>query len=308
MNLIEKLQTRGIVVFDDVYNTEEITELKKTLNKNCDYINQGDDRRYSGKGGTVKCEYVELQKIYELGLIEKIINKNLRGIIHRIIPDGVMWRFYYIKTPPKQKRPHFIPKGGGIGDFHFDRENPVYDDKRIDFIDFSIYLNEVGENDGNYAFYPKSPKNKPLGFEKIINIYGKPGTVIVSRVDWYHSATPNTNVNSRHLIRIAFCKNFFDVDDYIDERKFLGPFYKKKGDNFLSYIFSGDRRWYKNVQQEHVEYNNQLNFKSPETNSRMNFSLMGKTTDLNKEWNPKEIIEISLWQLFKNLIKRFIKR
>ena len=40
----------------------------------------------------------------------------------------------------------------------------------------------------------------------------------------------------------------------------------------------------------------------------MNFSLMGKTTDLNKEWNPKEIIEISLWQLFKNLIKRFIKR
>ena len=62
------------------------------------------------------------------------------------------------------------------------------------------------------------------------------------------------------------------------------------------------------MQQEHAEYNNQLNFKSPETNSRMNFSLMGKTTDLNKEWNPKEIIEISLWQLFKNLIKRFIKR
>ena len=171
MDLIKKLQTRGIVVFDNVYDQNTIKELKYILDKNSQSTSQGDDRRYGGKGGTVKCEYVELQKLYELGLVEKIMNKNLRGIMHQIMPDGIMWRFYYIKSPPNQVRPHFIPKGGGIGDFHFDRENPVYDDKRIDFIDFSIYLSEVGKNDGNYAFYPKSPKTKPLGFEKIINVY-----------------------------------------------------------------------------------------------------------------------------------------
>ena len=69
-------------------------------------------------------------------------------------------------------------------------------------------MNDVGENDGNYAFYPSSSKRKPLGFEKIINVYGKAGTVITSRVDWFHSATPNINKNPRHLLRIALCKNF----------------------------------------------------------------------------------------------------
>ena len=53
-----------------------------------------------------------------------------------------------------------------------------------------------------------------LGFEEIINVYGKAGTLIVSRVDWYHSATPNLNKNNRHLIRVALCKNFFDIDEH----------------------------------------------------------------------------------------------
>lgn len=306
MNLIETLQKRGIAVFDNVFSEDEIKFLKEKFVENCDFSSQGDDRRYGGKGGTVRCKYLELGGIYKLGLIEKIINKNLRGLIKTIMPDGQVWRFYYIQTPPNQVRPHFIPKGGGIGDFHYDRKNPVYNDDRIDFIDFSIYLNDVSENDGNYAFYPNSPTKKPLGFEKIINVYGKAGTVIVSRVDWFHSATPNMNQNPRHLLRIALCKNFFDIDDYYEERKNISNHYKGK-DHFLSFIFGSDRRWYKEVKIEEIE-NNNLKFISPKTNGRINFSIKGKTTEANKEWNPGEIIENSLFQIFKNFIKRILKR
>lgn len=306
MNLIETLEKRGIAVFNNVFNEGEIKFLKENFIENCDFSGQGDDRRYGGKGGTVRCKYLELEGIYKLGLIDKIFNKNLRGLINTIMPDGQVWRFYYIQSPPNQTRPHFIPKGGGIGDFHYDRKNPVYRDDRIDFIDFSIYLNDVYENDGNYAFYPKSPTRKPLGFEKIINIYGKAGTVIVSRVDWFHSATPNMNQNPRHLLRIALCKNFFDIDDYYEERKNISTHYKDK-DDFLSFIFGSDRRWYKEVRMKKIETSN-LKFISPKTNGRINFSIKGKTTDANKEWNPGEIIENSLFQIFKNFIKRIFNK
>ena len=259
MNLKQTLQKRGIAVFDNIFDEQEIKFLRDKFIENCDYADQGDDRRYGGKGGTVKCKYLELKDIYKLGLLEKIINSKFKRIIKSIMPDGQVWRFYYIQTPPNQSRPHFIPKGGGIGDFHYDRKNPVYKDERIDFIDFSIYLNDVGENDGNYAFYPSSPKRKPLGFEKIINVYGKAGTVITSRVDWFHSATPNINKNPRHLLRIALCKNFFDIDDYFEERKEISKYYKGK-DEFFSFIFGSDRRWYKGVKINGLSEKNILNF------------------------------------------------
>lgn len=306
MNLVETLQKRGIAVFNNIFDDETVKKLRDILEKNSSFSEQGDQRRYGGKGGTVRCKYLELQNLFDLNLIETIINEKMKSIIQRIIPDGQVWRFYYIQTPSNQKRPHFIPKGGGIGDFHVDRNNPVYNDNRIDFVDFSIYLNDVNKNDGNYAFYPSTPKKKPLGFEKIINVYGKAGTVIVSRVDWYHSATPNINNNNRHLIRVALCKNFFDIDDYYEERKFLANYYKNK-DGFLSFIFGSNRKWYKKVNQPTIIIK-KLKFISPETNGRINFSITGKRTNENKEWNPNEIIKNSFLQILKNFVKRLLKR
>lgn len=307
MDLNQILKKRGIAIFDNIFNHDEINFLKKKFIENCHDIKQGSQIRYGGQGGAVKCKYLELEDIFKLGLLENIFNSKFKQIIKTIMPDGQVWRFYYIQTPPNQSRPHFIPIGGGIGDFHYDRKNPVYTDERIDFIDFSIYLNDVNENDGNYSFYPKSPNKKPLGFEKIINVYGKAGTVIVSRVDWYHSATPNINKNARHLLRIAFCKNWFDIDDYIQERTEISNYYKGK-DEFLSFIFGSDRRWYKNVKIKDSFEKAIPNFKSPKTNGRMNFSLLGKKNNENYKWNPNEIIENSLWQIIKNFVKKTLKK
>ena len=77
--------------------------------------------------------------------------------------------------------------------------------------------------------------------------------------------------------------------------------------HFLSFIFGSDRRWYKEVKIEEIETNN-LKFISPKTNGRINFSIKGKITEANKEWNPGEIIENSLFQIFKNFIKRIFKK
>lgn len=307
MNLNQTLQKRGIAICNNIFTDNEIKFLREIFIENCGTLGQGDDRRYGGKGGTVKCKYLDLKDIYQKGLLEKIINQKFRDLIKTIMPDGQVWRFYYIQTPPEQTRPHFIPKGGSIGDFHYDRKNPVYKDERVDFIDFSIYLNDVGENDGNYAFYPSSPKKKPLGYEKIINVYGKAGTLIASRVDWFHSATPNINKNPRHLLRVTLCKNFFDIDDLIEERKQISEHYKGK-DDFLAFIFGSDRRWYKEVELNSHMNPDEIEFYSPKTNGRMNFSLKGKTTAANKDWNPGEIIENSLFQVVKNYVKRLLNK
>ena len=176
------------------------------------------------------------------------------------MPDGQVWRFYYIQTPPEQTRPHFIPKGGGIGDFHYDRKNPVYKDERVDFIDFSIYLNDVGENDETMLFILDHPK-KPLGFEKIVNVYGKAGTLIASRVDWFHSAT-QILTKSKTPSKSCTLQNFFDIDDYIEERKQISEYFKGK-DEFLSFIFGSDRRWYKEVELKDHLHHDEIKFYSP---------------------------------------------
>ena len=113
-----------------------------------------------------------------MGLIEKIMNPKFKDLIKTISWSGL--RFYYIQTPPEQTRPHFIPKGGGIGDFHYDRKNPVYKDER-EFYRFFNLFERCRRNDGSYAFILDHPK-KPLGFEKIVNVYGKAGTLIASRL------------------------------------------------------------------------------------------------------------------------------
>ena len=52
MNLKQTLQKRGIAVFDNIFDEQEIKFLRDKFIENCDYADQGDDRRYGGKGGT----------------------------------------------------------------------------------------------------------------------------------------------------------------------------------------------------------------------------------------------------------------
>ena len=101
-----------------------------------------------------------------------------------------------------------------------------------------------------------------MGYEKIINVYGKAGTLIFL-VDWFHSATPNINKIQDIFLRVTLCKNF--SDDLIEERKQISEHYKGK-DDFLAFIFGSDRRWYKEVELNSHMNPDEIEFYSPKTN------------------------------------------
>ena len=79
MNINQTLHKTGIVICDDIFSESEIEFLRKKFIENCGFLGQGDDRRYGGKGGTVKCKYLDLKDIYEMGLLEKITSMLLSG-------------------------------------------------------------------------------------------------------------------------------------------------------------------------------------------------------------------------------------
>ena len=70
MNLVETLQKRGIAVFNDIFDDESIKILRDILEKNSSYTHEGDNRRYGGQGGTVRCKYSELPQLIDLNLID----------------------------------------------------------------------------------------------------------------------------------------------------------------------------------------------------------------------------------------------
>ena len=82
MNLNQTLQKRGIAVCNNIFTDSEIKFLREKFIENCGSSEQGDDRRYGGKGGTVKCKYLDLKDIYEKGLLEKIINPSLHNAFY----------------------------------------------------------------------------------------------------------------------------------------------------------------------------------------------------------------------------------
>ena len=98
-------------------------------------------------------EFLRIDKLFELGIIEKILNNKLRYLIYHIIPDGILYRFHIVKTPGKQNDPWFNPNTK-FGSWHIDRK--VDGDKDFNFVDFYIYLSNVEIDGGGYAYFPNS--------------------------------------------------------------------------------------------------------------------------------------------------------
>ena len=193
-------------------------------------------------------------------------------LINLLMPDGILWHCHYIKTPSNQSKPWFNPETR-YGSWHKDRTID-YNHNRIDFLDIMIYLNDVGENDGAYAFLPIRPDNeieidKSKRSSKII---GPSSLGIISRVDWWHTATPNTEFKDREMIRLSFAKNMYhqkiqESEDYINLRNYFND-----KDKFLNFIFGGNREWTKNSTQPKQKKIDNVIFNIPTLNYKFSKS------------------------------------
>ncbi len=255
----------GIIIYDNIFNEDELNLLKNQLSSLNTY------------------EKVETDKIFDLDLFDIIFNKKIRYIINKLIPDGIIWMLFYLKTKNNNKNPHFDPQTK-YGSWHRDRITD-YNHNRIDFVDIMIYLNNVGENDGGFAFLPIRPdfENEIDKAKKSSKIIGKAGTCIVSRIDWFHSATPNQGQIDREILRISLAKNMYDCRKQEEEEfKKIRKFYNES-DPFLHFLFGGDRRWYKFVEQPSIDIEEKIKHKKP---------------DLNYNFSSN----------YKNIVKSFIKK
>lgn len=250
INTKKILKSNGCFITDDIFEDSIIDEIKNKIDKK---LNHKDLR-----------ERIESRDLYEMGILDNLFNKKIRYIINSIIPDGVLWHCMFLKTQSGQKKPH-IKFNSEYGDWHRDRYFG-YDSERIDFLDIMIYLNDVGINDGPFAFLQKDPNQKPNNKDLATKITGKKGTVIFSRIDWYHSATTNSGNTDRYMIRISLQSNAFH-NSFLDleENKFLAKEYLNKNDDFMSFIFGINRNWTKQVSQQSQQYMS-VNIKLPNNN------------------------------------------
>ena len=210
-----------------------------------------------------------LQKI---GIIDLIFNNKIKYLINLLMPDGVLWHCHYLKTPANQSKPWFNPETR-YGSWHKDRSID-YNHERIDFLDIMIYLNDVSENDGAFAFLPIRPDNiyEIENANKSAKIIGPSGLGILSRVDWWHTATPNLNNKNREMIRLSFSKNMYHNEIlHTEDYKNLREIYQEK-DQFMHFIFGGDRKWTKDVIQPEQREINDIDFNIPNLNYKFSKS------------------------------------
>jgi len=249
-DIYDTFRDNGIVTINNLIDEGSIKDIKKKLlSIELDRTNR-----------------VNAMNLHKNGIVKLIFNEKIRYLINLFIPDGIIWHLHYLKSHSNQFKPHFTPETR-YGYFHRDRITNYIHDK-VEFFDIMIYLNDVGENDGAFAFLPIRPDNdidvdKAKKSSKII---GPSGLGILSRVDWWHSATANVGNNDREMIRVSMAKNMYydsihNSHDYIDLRNY----YKDK-DKFLYYLFGGDRRWGKNIEQPKQKKIDNIIFNIPPLN------------------------------------------
>lgn len=257
-NLKKILKSNGCFVSENIFTDSLIDEIKNKIEKK---LNHKDLR-----------ERIESKDLYEMGILDELFNKDIKYIVNSIIPDGVLWHCMFLKTKSGQNKPHII-FNSEYGDWHRDRFFG-YDSERIDFLDIMIYLNDVGINDGPFAFLQKDPSLKPNNNDLATKITGKKGTVIFSRIDWYHSATTNSGNVDRYMIRFSLQSNtFHNAFLETEENKFLAKEYSIKNDYFMSFIFGGNRNWTKLVSQP-TQRDVNIDIKLPNKNFKLKISLI----------------------------------
>ena len=248
-NICTNFRDNGIITIRDLIETNIIQEIKEKISE-----------KFKDP------EIISASDLQKAGILKLIFNKKIRYLINLLISDGILWHCYYLKTPSNNSKPHFNIQTK-YGSWHRDRIID-YKHNRIDFLDIMIYLNDVDKDGGGFGFLPIRPDNSDEVDQanKSSKIIGNAGLGILSRIDWWHTATPNSGNQDREMIRLSISKNMYYQTIHVSEEYTNLRNEFKDNDEFLFFLFGGNRKWYKNVQQPKQKEIKNINFEIPPLN------------------------------------------
>ncbi|MGB5594299.1 MAG: phytanoyl-CoA dioxygenase family protein, partial [Crocosphaera sp.] len=155
--------------------------------------------------------YVKSNTLMELGIINKIFNKQLKSLLCSLMPDAIFYHCHAYEISSSQIKSH-IHWGENLG-WHRDEEcGPYYNSNQANHISMFIYLTNVDKENGPFEIRLKSPLSYLQLREKTLKVIGEAGTVFFFNRFFWHRACPNISAIRRRVIKLSFQPRKFEND------------------------------------------------------------------------------------------------
>lgn len=193
-NLIKNYQDYGVVDLRNIYQKSDIEKWNSVL-----------DPFFKGESNERK--YVKCNQLFELGILDQLLNKKLINSILTLEPNPVLFHCHAYEIPANKKINHigFHEKDGWHRDFVSDK---VPDLQSLNAFSIFIYLTDVeDESFGAFELLPSYFFGDDILFKPSRRFFGAKGTSFIWDRSLYHRPHPNTSKKSRRIIKLSIQSN-----------------------------------------------------------------------------------------------------
>jgi len=210
-SVYESLTQYGVALFPPLYNEQCIQQWNDKLD------------RFLDNGEAKKRNYVSVDQLQELGILDLILNENLQELIDSLMNDAVLYHCHIYDIEGEQTKPH-IHGDNSFEGWHRDVECLYAAEKdKVHHFSLFVYLTDVDSDNGPFEISPLSTFEMLNRKVPSIKIKGGCGTCFLFDRTFLHRATANKSSIRRRVLKLSFQnKGLFN------ERILLPEFVKTK--------------------------------------------------------------------------------
>ena len=257
--LLEEYAKTGVLLPELEYSPQLIKRWKKLITE--EYKSD-----QSGRAGGRK--YVKSDRLYELGILDEILNDNLQSLILSIIPNPVFFHCHAYSIPNGENTNHigFQEKDG----WHRDYVESGPSELGGRAFSIFIYLTSVPNEDyGAFELIPSYFEGENIFAKKSLRFFGEPGFSFVWDRSLFHRPHPNRANVSREIIKLSVHSNGYANSRINDDEFTKLKTLSKNKSNFINYLageeFSSNKSFTPYMPSKKLDSCKLLNF---EPNSR----------------------------------------
>ncbi|GFD77583.1 hypothetical protein KUL118_04450 [Tenacibaculum sp. KUL118] len=228
--ILNEYTKTGVLLPNPGYTPEQIAKWRQLINEEYQSDQSGRD------GGR---RYVTSDKLYELGILEEILNTKMESVILSIIPNPVFFHCHAYSIPNSQKTNHigFQAKDGWHRD-HVESGPSEFGGRAFSIF---IYLTDLPNEDyGAFELIPSYFDGDNIFGRKSHRFFGKPGFTFLWDRCLFHRPHPNRASVSREIIKLSIHSNGYD-NSRINEDEFTKlKVLSKDKNSFINYMAGGE--------------------------------------------------------------------